>query len=265
MNNISKPRIPQTDFWSRIGLDRNKAIAIASLSLILVVVVVVQFGGSAKPSSTAETRKTALEKTTTAKTTTAKTATEKTTEAAALKPSGGSQIRRKLEKANRRIENSVRETKSKIRSLVAQKTPQKDVQANLGSREIVDTTTSQEKKVWPKVDVEKLKLEHPFGPPADLERMKKEKAERVRQEELAKARRAKEIAELEKAARMQQAIRNFQQQGVRLVYIKDNSRVAQIGARVVKQGDVIDGIQIVEIKENGSIVFEVVEAFFESK
>ncbi|MEC9094776.1 MAG: hypothetical protein VX438_18850, partial [Planctomycetota bacterium] len=105
-----------------------------------------------------------------------------------------------------------------------------------------------------------LEKQDPFALPIVIENLKKEKEAKEARVGAAKAETTRLWVEQQRQAQAKQLMLKLQQEGVRFVLVSGNDRMAQIGSRVVKEGDVIEGVRVAEIRENGSVILEVVDS-----
>lgn len=230
---------PQPDVWSRIGLDRNKTIMIVALSLVLIVVLVIQFGGSSTATTIPTANRTALKKS---------------------KP--GSRVPKLTSDADRREIRASRNTAeprviSDEKKVPATPEIQEPQPQSSPSHSPASQSTTEKDSDRPPVDIDQLKIANPFRLPLEIGRMKKAQEQQRQRELAAKAKREREHAALVHRAKVESAISKLQREGIRLVFIRGEERAAQIGTRIVKVGDIIDGVRIAEIRDNGSVILEV--------
>lgn len=235
---------PQPDMWSRIGLDRNKTIMIVALSLVLIVVLVIQFGGSSTATTIPTANRTALKKT---------------------KP--GSRVPKLTADADRGETQASRNTaeprvisdEKKVPATPAKQEPQPQSSPSQSpaTHSPASQSTTEKDSDRPPVDIDQLKIANPFRLPLEIGRMKKAQEQQRQRELAAKAKREREHAALVHRAKVESAISKLQREGIRLVFIRGEERAAQIGSRIVKVGDIIDGVRIAEIRDNGSVILEV--------
>lgn len=141
--------------------------------------------------------------------------------------------------------------------------------------QLTSTTVS-----WPRVKIQSV-LEHnpflthpklvvvpPLTPEERVEQIAKAKqaeADRVEREALAiaereraaalaaeEARKAKLIAA--RQARIKNKIQQLQQSGVDMFLSSGTNTIARIGGKIVREGDEFDGIKVVKIRNNGTVV-----------
>lgn len=245
----------QGSLAKRLGLDRNRVIAIGSLTLILVVVLVVQFGGGANESNVATARPTSKK----TKPAVGKRKTDPS-ETSQQAPRDSASSRSSSTRGRSRMKSRSARSPSppKAESVIKNKAA-KEQQSSSEDNVPESTQDSTARPDWPDFDFANVQDSNPFGLPPELEKLKKEKAEKEAREKKQREEQQRRLAEQQRQARIQQAIANLQQRGIRMVFIQGDQRVVQIGSQVVKQGDLIDGVRIAEILENGSVILEVPE------
>ena len=232
----------KTHFHSRIGLDRNRLLTVMALCLILVVVLFVQFRNPPSAASTAVTQQTSLER---------QSDTGKSER-------GNSVIARKAAHARQKG----RELKTNPVGLKPGKNPARPADLPAVSARPVPSKVSEKK--WSVVDPGEMELQDPFGLPAEIVELQQAKKEKENREAEIRVANIRLLAEKQRQAQAKQVMFNLQQQGVRFVFVSGKERVAQIGSRVFKVGDVIDGVRISQIQPSGSVILEIVEAELDS-
>jgi hypothetical protein len=117
---------------------------------------------------------------------------------------------------------------------------------------VPDTPTA-----WPAASLAVISQQDPFQVPAELKRMEQQRKTKLLNEQLSAelaARRAEVEAE---RARILAVVARFKAKGVELTFIQENRRVAKIDGKIVREGDVIDGLRVVQINENGGVIVDV--------
>ena len=97
----------------------------------------------------------------------------------------------------------------------------------------------------------------PFQYPAEFKRLKVQKAEQLRAQKSAEELAAKR-AQIE-ATRVQilATVNRLSEGGVEMTFIQDGRRLAKIEGKTYREGEMIDGLRIAQIKENGQVVLDV--------
>ena len=226
-----KPPQMKSDFFSRIGLDRNRLIAVVSLLLVLTLVLVFQFTGAASE-PVVKARQAGLKR----------------------KEPGKADSGQHAADRKRPVVAGLQE-----KTLAGPERGKAVESSSQGSDPTGWNTVQEPFRSWPEVDVKDLDLLSPFELPVQIEELKKEKAELERQMKLAEEKRQQERAARERQARIRQSVSHLQQQGIRLVYLSGPEKMVQIGDRIAREGDVIDGVRVSEIRSNGSVILDVVE------
>ena len=246
---------PEPSLMTRYGLTPAKAIAIGVLMIAFIVVLIVQLSPSSPPVATV--------------------ATKSDQTAAHAKPRSTPAATRPLPPVRQRP------TQSQTRKLDSSD---------------IETVNSQQAKPWPTIAYQPSSKNNPFllPPPlrseaqiqlateteeerqqrlareqAELERQAAERqaaierAERERQrlaeiEQQRIAQRAQRIAEQK---RIKKVIQELQQTGVAIVLADEQERIAKIGDRLLHIGDRFDGVEVVEIRSNGSVLVKPIHPF----
>jgi hypothetical protein len=116
---------------------------------------------------------------------------------------------------------------------------------------MVHSDAPRKERQWPKIALEEVLQHNPFARPPVLEPPAPEKPtpvaavnglDKARQEEVRR--------------RREQALAAVRAQGVRMVFVGKEERVAIIGDRRVQVGDVFDGFRITKIGSDGVTLSE---------
>lgn len=219
MNNIQST----DDFFSRIGMTRNKFIAVCSLGLIFLLVLISQFsGGSETAVATASPVKNGPSQ-------------------------SGSDPTRKTISGESKPES------------ISTKSP--SVKIDNASATSSEPSAPSKLTSIPRAKAKDFEAVDPFSIPAEIEKIKKEKAIKEAEEKLAAKRNAELQIRRTRQAQIRQTINSLKSSGVKMVYTSGNKRIALIGDQTVSVGDRIGGIEITEIRDNGTVLVKLVEGF----